>query len=174
MPLMPKRVKYRKNQRGKVRGEASRGNHVAFGEFGLQALEGGWLSAESIEAGRGTATGFVRGEVFRNTVASLKQWPVAGVYILAVCKGMRGPSAGRNSLPTTSTRTSASLTMYAISAGARRQFTATLIALSLPPPNRTSKYSGPFLSMNPTCCWTPTLSAASARATWLERASIAA
>src|SRR5688572_32774685 len=62
MPLMPKRVKYRKSQRGRVKGKASGGNTVAFGEFGLQALEGGWLSAESIESGRLTATHFVRGE----------------------------------------------------------------------------------------------------------------
>ena len=62
MPLMPKRVKYRKSQRGKVRGKASRGNKVSFGEFGLQALEGGWLSAEAIEAGRITATHHIRGE----------------------------------------------------------------------------------------------------------------
>jgi large subunit ribosomal protein L16 len=59
---MPKRVKYRKSQRGKVRGNAQRGNFVALGEYGLQALEGGWLSAESIEAGRVTAAHFVRGE----------------------------------------------------------------------------------------------------------------
>ncbi|HMP05680.1 MAG TPA: 50S ribosomal protein L16 [Gemmatales bacterium] len=59
---MPKRVKYRKSQRGRVRGQATRGNHVAFGDFGLQSLEAGWLSAESIEAGRVTATHFVRGE----------------------------------------------------------------------------------------------------------------
>jgi large subunit ribosomal protein L16 len=62
MPLMPKRVKYRKTQRGVVKGNASRGNRVAFGDFGLQALESGWLSAEAIEAGRITATHFVRGE----------------------------------------------------------------------------------------------------------------
>jgi large subunit ribosomal protein L16 len=62
MPLMPKRVKYRKSQRGKVRGNASRGNRVALGEFGLQALEGGWLSAEAIEAGRVTLTHAIRGE----------------------------------------------------------------------------------------------------------------
>jgi large subunit ribosomal protein L16 len=59
---MPKRVKFRKSQRGKVKGNANRGNAVAFGEFGLQALEGGWLSAEAIESGRITATHFVRGE----------------------------------------------------------------------------------------------------------------
>lgn len=62
MAMMPKRVKYRKSQRGKVRGNAQRGNAVAMGEYGLQALEGGWLSAEAIEAGRITASNFIRGE----------------------------------------------------------------------------------------------------------------
>jgi large subunit ribosomal protein L16 len=62
MPLMPKRVKFRKSQRGKVKGNATRGNTVTFGEFGLQSLEGGWLSAEAIEAGRITATHHIRGE----------------------------------------------------------------------------------------------------------------
>ena len=62
MPLMPKRVKFRKNQRGVVKGNATRGNYVAYGDFGLQALEGGWLSAESIEAGRIAVTRFVSGE----------------------------------------------------------------------------------------------------------------
>jgi large subunit ribosomal protein L16 len=59
---MPKRVKYRKSQRGRVRGNASRGNTVTHGDFGLQSLEGGWLSAEAIEAGRVTAAQFTRGE----------------------------------------------------------------------------------------------------------------
>src|SRR5215213_6816956 len=62
MPQMPKRVKYRKTQRGKVKGTAQRGNTVSYGEYGLQALEGGWLSAEAIEAGRITAAHAVRGE----------------------------------------------------------------------------------------------------------------
>ncbi len=62
MPLMPKRVKFRKNQRGRVKGNAQRGNRVAFGDFGLQSLEAGWLSAEAIEAGRITAAHSVRGE----------------------------------------------------------------------------------------------------------------
>jgi large subunit ribosomal protein L16 len=62
MPLMPKRVKYRKSQRGVVRGNATRGNYVAYGDFGLQSLEGGWLSAECIESGRITMTRFVSGE----------------------------------------------------------------------------------------------------------------
>jgi large subunit ribosomal protein L16 len=62
MPQMPKRVKYRKTQRGRVRGNASRGNTVSFGEFGLQSLESGWLSAEALEAGRVTVAQFLRGE----------------------------------------------------------------------------------------------------------------
>ena len=52
MALMPKRVKHRKVQRRKIRGFATRGNTVAFGEWGLQALEPGWISAKTIEAGR--------------------------------------------------------------------------------------------------------------------------
>jgi large subunit ribosomal protein L16 len=62
MAMMPKRVKFRKTQRGIVRGTAQRGNYVAFGDFGLQSLEGGWLSAEAIEAGRVTAAHSIRGE----------------------------------------------------------------------------------------------------------------
>ena len=52
MPLMPKRVKFRKSQRGKMKGNATRGNTVAFGEYGLQALEMSWVTARQIEAGR--------------------------------------------------------------------------------------------------------------------------
>jgi large subunit ribosomal protein L16 len=59
---MPKRVKFRKSQRGKVKGDAQRGNYVAMGEFGLQSLETGWLSAEAIESGRITAANFIRGD----------------------------------------------------------------------------------------------------------------
>ncbi len=62
MALMPKRVKFRKSQRGKVRGKATRGNTVSYGEYGLQSLEGGWLDAAAIEAGRITAAHFTRGE----------------------------------------------------------------------------------------------------------------
>src|SRR6187401_3754466 len=62
MPLMPKRVKFRKSQRGVVRGNAHRGNSVAYGDCGLQTLEGGWLSAECIESGRVSMTRFVSGE----------------------------------------------------------------------------------------------------------------
>lgn len=60
MPRMPKRIKYRKQQRGKLRGNATRGNYVAFGEFGLQSLEPHWLSARQIEAGRIAAQHFLR------------------------------------------------------------------------------------------------------------------
>ena len=52
MPMMPKRVKFRKSQRGKMKGNATRGNTVAFGEYGLQTLEAGWITARQIEAGR--------------------------------------------------------------------------------------------------------------------------
>lgn len=50
--LMPKRVKYRKQMRGRMKGRASRGAQVHFGEFGLQSLEPGWVSARQIEAAR--------------------------------------------------------------------------------------------------------------------------
>jgi large subunit ribosomal protein L16 len=62
MALMPKRVKFRKSQRGRVRGRASRGNTVAYGDFGLQVLAGGWVSARQIEAGRVAATHFLHRE----------------------------------------------------------------------------------------------------------------
>ena len=52
MPLMPKRVKYRKVQRGSRKGLANSGNKVSYGEFGLQALERGWISGVQIEACR--------------------------------------------------------------------------------------------------------------------------
>jgi large subunit ribosomal protein L16 len=54
--LMPKRTKWRKQMRGRIRGEATRGNEVSFGEYGLQALEPGWVSARVIEAGRVAAS----------------------------------------------------------------------------------------------------------------------
>ena len=62
MALMPKRVKHRKSQRGRIRGDATRGNRVVFGDFGLQAMQGGWLSAATIEAGRIAAAQYLRNE----------------------------------------------------------------------------------------------------------------
>ena len=52
MPLMPKRVKYRKAQRGRRRGVALRGSTLSFGEFGIKALENGWITNVQIEAAR--------------------------------------------------------------------------------------------------------------------------
>ena len=62
MANMPKRVKFRKSQRGKMKGNATRGNTVAFGEFGLQTLSAAWISAKQIEAGRVAASHFLRRE----------------------------------------------------------------------------------------------------------------
>ena len=59
MAMMPKRMKYRKSQRGRIRGVAWRGNTVAYGEYGLQCLDEGWLTARQIEAGRMSATHFL-------------------------------------------------------------------------------------------------------------------
>ena len=50
--LMPKRVKYRKTQRGRMRGKAQRGSTLSFGDFGLKALEPGWVTNRQIEAAR--------------------------------------------------------------------------------------------------------------------------
>ncbi len=62
MALMPKRVKHRKVQRGRIKGNATRGNRVVLGDFGLQSLDGGWLKAQTIEAGRIAAQQYIRGE----------------------------------------------------------------------------------------------------------------
>ena len=52
MPSIPARTKYRKSQRGRVRGKAKRCNTLAFGDYGIQTMERGWISAEQIEAAR--------------------------------------------------------------------------------------------------------------------------
>jgi large subunit ribosomal protein L16 len=57
---MPKRIKFRKQMRGKMKGNATRGNYVAFGEYGLQSLDTHWVSARQIEAGRIAAQHFLR------------------------------------------------------------------------------------------------------------------
>ena len=62
MALMPKRVKFRKWQRGKIKGHATKGNTVSYGEFGLQSLGTGWITAQQIEAGRVSATHFLHRE----------------------------------------------------------------------------------------------------------------
>ena len=64
--MIPKRVKFRKQQRGKMKGNATRGNYVAFGDYGLQSLETCWMSGRQLEAGRIAAQHFLRrqGKVF--------------------------------------------------------------------------------------------------------------
>ncbi|MEW4489823.1 50S ribosomal protein L16 [Thalassoglobus sp. JC818] len=61
MALMPKRVKYRKRQRGRIKGNATRGNTVVFGEFGLQSTQAGHVTATTIEACRIAAAQYIRG-----------------------------------------------------------------------------------------------------------------
>ena len=62
MALMPKRVKHRKSQRGRIKGDATRGNRVVHGDYGLQAMQGGWIPAGTLEAGRVAATQYLRSE----------------------------------------------------------------------------------------------------------------
>ena len=58
--LMPKKVKYRKQQRGRRKGKAWRGSSVAFGQYGLKATENGWLTDKQIEAARVAVTRFIK------------------------------------------------------------------------------------------------------------------
>ena len=60
MPLMPKRTKYRKQQKGRIRGKASRGNRVTDGEYGLQSLELGHITSNQIEAARVAMTRYIK------------------------------------------------------------------------------------------------------------------
>ena len=62
MALMPRRVKHRKSQRRRIKGNATRGNTVVFGDWGLQSLEPGHVRATTIEACRIAATQYIRGE----------------------------------------------------------------------------------------------------------------
>ncbi len=66
--LMPKRVKHRKEQRGRMKGKANRGSAVNFGEYGLQALEPAWITARQIEAARVALTRKIKrgGKVWLN------------------------------------------------------------------------------------------------------------
>src|SRR6202142_800558 len=57
--LMPKKVKYRKSQRGRMRGKAWRGSELTFGDYGLKVLEPGWITDRQIEAARVARTRFV-------------------------------------------------------------------------------------------------------------------
>ncbi len=58
--LLPKRVKYRRVQRGRMKGKATRGNTITYGEFGLQALEPCWITSNQIEAARIAMTRYIK------------------------------------------------------------------------------------------------------------------
>ena len=58
--LIPKRVKYRKQQRGRMKGKAIRGTEITYGEYGLQALEPAWITNRQIEAARVAMTRYIR------------------------------------------------------------------------------------------------------------------
>ena len=58
--LMPKRTKFRRVQRGRMKGVASRGNKIAYGEFGIQAMEPGWITGNQIEAARVAMTRYTK------------------------------------------------------------------------------------------------------------------
>jgi len=58
--LMPKRVKYRKQMRGRMRGKATRGAEISFGEYGIQAMEPAWITSRQIEAARRAIVRYVR------------------------------------------------------------------------------------------------------------------
>ena len=71
MPLMPKRTKHRKMQKGRMRGKATRGNRVTDGEYGIQAVTGGWITGNQIEAARVAMTRYVK----RNGQVWIKVFP---------------------------------------------------------------------------------------------------
>jgi large subunit ribosomal protein L16 len=58
--LMPKRVKYRKKQRGRMKGSAQKGNYVAFGHYGLKAMDSAWITSRQIEAARIAMTRYIK------------------------------------------------------------------------------------------------------------------
>lgn len=58
--LLPKRVKYRRQHRGRMKGAAHKGNYVAYGDFGLQALEPSWITSNQIEAARIAMTRYIK------------------------------------------------------------------------------------------------------------------
>ena len=83
--LMPKRVKYRKVQRGRMTGVASRGNKVVYGEYGIQAMEPGWITGNQIEAARIAMTRYTKrgGQVWIKIfpISPLPRRPWAFVWV---------------------------------------------------------------------------------------------
>ena len=70
--LMPKRVKHRKVQRGRMKGKAQRGNFLAYGEYGIVATQPGWITSNQIEAARPKEINFLRGFL----------WPICLIFTL--------------------------------------------------------------------------------------------
>ena len=66
--LIPKRVKYRRQHRGRMKGKAQKGNQLAYGEYGLQSLEATWMTANQIEAARRAMTRYIKrgGQIWIN------------------------------------------------------------------------------------------------------------
>ena len=83
--LMPKRVKYRRVQRGRMKGKAMRGNVVNYGEFGLQAQEPCWITSNQIEAARIAMTRYTRrgGQVKKGDV-------VKAPFLINISRSRRG------------------------------------------------------------------------------------
>ena len=79
MSLMPKRVRWRKQQRGSVKGHASKGHTVAYGEYGIQSLQAGWITAAQIEAARVTATRALHGTGGRLFIRIFPHKPVTSL-----------------------------------------------------------------------------------------------
>ena len=79
MSLMPKRVRWRKQQRGRVKGHASKGHTVAYGEYGVQSLEPGWITAAQIEAARVAATRALHGTGGRLFIRVFPHKPVTSL-----------------------------------------------------------------------------------------------
>ncbi len=79
MSLMPKRVRWRKQQRGRVKGNASKGHTIAYGEFGVQALQPGWITAAQIEAARVAATRALHGTGGRLFIRVFPHKPVTSL-----------------------------------------------------------------------------------------------
>ena len=77
--LLPKRVKYRRVQRGRLKGKATRGNKVTNGEYGLQALEPAWITSNQIEAARIAMTRYIK----RNGQVWIKIFPDNGLQSLS-------------------------------------------------------------------------------------------
>jgi len=76
---MPKRVRWRKQQRGSVKGHASKGHTVAYGDYGIQSLQAGWITAAQIEAARVTATRALHGTGGRLFIRVFPHKPVTSL-----------------------------------------------------------------------------------------------